>query len=151
MDVPARIRIEAGIKTGSVYYFGEEQLSSLEPHYFIILNKNPRTDEFLILVCASSQVEKRKQIIKRLGFPQETLVFISPSEYPIFTKKTVVDCNRVFEKTIDSLVGKLEQGKLGVCTEVIEDQIVNKLIQGVMVSGQVSEQVKKMITSEPNN
>ena len=100
MQISARVRILAGIQAGSVYYFEEENLSSSEPHYFVVLNKCPRTEELLILVCASSQVEKRKQIAKKLGFPSETLVSISPSDYCLFTKETVIDCNRAFEKTI---------------------------------------------------
>lgn len=91
MDIPARVRILATIKTGSVYYFEEERLASNEPHYFVVLNRSPRTEELLILVCASSQVEKRQQIIQKLGFPQETLVFVSPVDYPLFTKDSIID------------------------------------------------------------
>ena len=146
MDIPSSIRILATIKTGSVYYFEEEELSSDEPHYFVVLNQNPRREEFLILVCASSQVEKRKQIIQRLGFPQETLVFVSPSEYPIFSKDTVIDCNRVFEKTSQTLIEKLEQNKLKVCTDIIPDTILQKLTKGISASTQVSEKIKRMLS-----
>ncbi len=145
MRIPARIRILMGVKTGSVYYFEEESLSSDEPHYFIVLNKNPRTDEILILVCASSQVEKRRQIIKKLDFPEETLVAVSPSEYQLFTKETVVDCNRVFEKSAQSLIEKLEQNELKPCRESMSEEIIQRLIKGVSASNQVSGNVKKML------
>ena len=147
MDIPAQVRILATIKTGSVYYFEEEQLSSPEPHYFVVLNKEPRTEEFLILVCASSQVEKRRQMIQKLGFPQETLVFISSSEYPLFRRDTVIDCNRAFEKTARSLIEKLEENRLRVCTEIMPEEIVQKLVQGVMTSTQVSGKIKKMLSA----
>lgn len=146
MDIPPSIRILATIRSGSVYYFEEEQLSSDEPHYFVVLNRNPRTEEFLILVCASSQVEKRKQIIQRLGFAQETLVFVSPSEYSIFTKDTVIDCNRVFEKTAQTLIEKLEQNELKVCAEIMPDTILRKLAKGISASTQVSEKIKRMLS-----
>jgi hypothetical protein len=127
MDIPAHVRILATIKTGSVYYFEEERLASNEPHYFVVLNRSPRTEELLILVCASSQVEKRRQIIQKLGFPQETLVSVSHAEYPLFTKDTIIDCNRAFEKTPESLIEKLEQGRLKVCGEVMSEHIVAKI------------------------
>lgn len=146
MDIPSSIRILATIKTGSVYYFEEEELSSDEPHYFVVLNQNPRTEEFLILVCASSQIEKRRQIMQRLGFPQETLVFVSPSEYPTFSKDTVIDCNRVFEKTSQTLIEKLDQNKLKVCTEIMSDTILQKLIRGILASTQISEKIKRMLS-----
>jgi hypothetical protein len=146
MDIPPNVRILATIRTGSVYYFEEEELLSDEPHYFVVLNQNPRTEEFLILVCASSQIEKRRQIMQRLGFPQETLVFVSPSEYPIFSKDTVIDCNRVFEKTSQTLIEKLDQNKLKVCTEIMPDTILQKLIRGILASTQISEKIKRMLS-----
>jgi hypothetical protein len=148
MNIPAKVRILAGIQTGSVYYFEEERLSSTEPHYFVVLNKNPRTEELLVLVCASSQIKKRKQIARKLGFSPKTLVVISPSEYPPFTKDTVIDCNGVFEKTAQSLIDKLEQGKLKVCTEFMSESIVQGLVQGIIASTQISEKVKKMLSSK---
>lgn len=147
MEIPARVRILGAIKTGSVFYFEEEAISSTEPHYFVVLNKNPHTEEVLVLVCASSQVDKRKQVIQRLGFPLETLVFVSPTEYPLFTKDTVIDCNRAYEKTPQSLIEKLEQGKLKVCTEIMADAIVQQFLAGVMVSPQVTERVKQILAS----
>lgn len=148
MDIPPRIRILATIKTGSVYYFEEGELTSDEPHYFIVLNKNPCVEEFLILVCASSQVEKRKQIAQRLGFPSETQVVVTPSEYAIFSKDTIINCNRVFEKTSQTLIEKLEQNKLKVCTEMMPDEVLQKLIKGVLTSSQISEKIKQMLSEE---
>jgi len=144
VNMTARVRILGGVQTGAVYYFEEEQLTSPKPHYFIVLNKNPRTEEVLILVCASSQVEKRKQISKRLKFPAETLVIISPSECPLFTKETVVDCNSVFEKNVQSLVDKLEQGKLKICTELMPGQIIDKLVKGIIASTKIAENIKNL-------
>jgi len=146
MDILPSVRILVTIKTGSVYYFEEEELTSVEPHYFVVLNKNPRTEEFLILVCASSQIEKRQQIAQRLGFPSETQVLISPSEFSIFSVDTIIDCNRVFEKTSQTLIEKLEQNKLKVCTEMMPDGILQKLITGVLASSQVSEKIKLMLS-----
>jgi len=148
MDIPPNVRILATIKTGSVYYFEEEELLSDEPHYFVVLNQNPRTEEFLILVCASSQIEKRQQIAQRLGFPSETQVIILSSEYSIFSKDTMIDCNRVFEKTSQTLIEKLEQNKLKVCTEMMPDGILQKLVGGVLASSQISEKIKQMLSEE---
>jgi hypothetical protein len=145
MNISAQIRILAGIRTGSVYYFIEEKLSSEKPHYFIVLNRSPRIKNILVLVCASSQTKKRQEIAKKLGFSDDTLVLISPSEYSLFSKNTVVDCNSVFEKTAQSLIDKLEACKLGVCTEIMPAEIVEKLIRGVKASTQVSEEVKEIL------
>lgn len=145
MEIPAEVRILAAIQSGSVFYFEEETLNTTDAHYFVVLNKDPRTEELLILVVASSQVERRREIAAQLGFPADTLVFVSPAEYPLFTKDTVIDCNRAFEKTPQSLVEKLEAGRLRVCTEVMSAEIVQKLKTGVSASTQITEQIKKLL------
>lgn len=148
MEIPARVRLLAGIQSGSVYYFEDDQIASPEPHYYIVLNKNPRTEELLILVISTSQVEKRRQVAHRLGFPEETLVVVSPTEYTHFTKETAINCNNVFEKPVQSLVEKLESGRLRICTELMSDEIVQRIIAGVLVSTQVSINVQDILSSE---
>lgn len=145
VDIPAEIRITASLQSGSVYYFEEERLTSTEPHYFVVLNKNPHKEEFLVLVVASSQVEKRKRIARNLGFPEETLVVITPQEYSTFRVETVIDCNSVFEKSIQSLVDKLNSNQLKICTDPIPDDIVQKLIAGVLTSTQVTMEVQALL------
>jgi hypothetical protein len=145
MDIPADARIRATIKTGSIYYFEEETFSSSEPHYFVVLNEKPLGDKVLVLVCASSQIEKRKNAIKKLGLPLETLVEVSPLQCASFTKETIFDCNTVIEKPIQAVIEKLEQEKLRVCTDELPEEIITLLVQGVIASPQVPEYCKKMI------
>jgi hypothetical protein len=109
------------------------------------LNKNPRAEEFLILVCASSQIKKRRSVAQKLGFAKETLVLVSPNEYKHFSKDTVIDCNKVIEKNSRSLIEKLEGGKLRPCSESMSKEIIEKLVSGVLASNQVAEGIKKMI------
>lgn len=145
MDMPAEVRVLGAIQSDSVFYFEEETLTTTDAHYFVVLNKNPRADEIIILVIASSQLEKRREWAERLGFPAETLVFVSPTDYPLFTKDTVIDCNRAWEKTPQSLVDKFNAGKLGVCNEVMSTEIVEKLKAGVAASSQIAENIKKQL------
>lgn len=147
VDIPAEIRILAAIQRGSVYYFEEEKLTSDEPHYFVVLNENPRTEDFLVLLVASSQVDKRTRIAKQLGFPPETIVVVRPTECPLFSKDTVIDCNSTFERTTESLIEKLESGTLKVCTEVLAPEIIDNLIVGVLASSQVSANIQKMLVT----
>jgi hypothetical protein len=138
-------RIADTIETGSVYYFQDDSLSSDEPHYFLVLNKNPRTEEFLMLVCASSKVEKRKRIAKRLGFPKKTMVVVSPLQYATFKVESVIDCNRIFEKSIKALSDRLDRGRLKICKELMPKAVIQELITGALASNQVSEKVRKIL------
>lgn len=145
VDIPAQVQIEITIKRGAVYYFKEDSFTSQDPHYFVVLNHSPLSDVILVLACASSQVEKRKDITKRLNRPSESLVFVGPSEYAEFSKDTVFDCNSVIEKSIQSLINKMEKRELWLCGTEMPEEIVNRLIAGVLVSSQVREGTKKII------
>ncbi len=97
------------LRGGSVYYLQHRDLSSEKAHYFVVLNLDPSSDEFLVLAVASSKiigVRNRSQ-----NLPTSTLVEITPAEYSDFTLHSIVDCNYVFRKTRQELLQKL-QGSL---------------------------------------
>lgn len=133
------------IKQGSVYYFRDGALESSEPHFFIVLNHSPKTEEVLILAVASSQIEKRKKAARRLGFFPGTLVFVSPKDFAPFTMETVIDCNRPFERAKSILAQKVKTGGLKICTEIMPKSVVKSLISGILFSNLVSEKIKKQL------
>lgn len=148
IDIPANVRIKASIRRGAVYYFADTQLKSTEPHYFVVLNRQPLVADFLLLLVTSSQVKKRQNFARSRDFPSETLVVISPTECSLFNKETVIDCNQVFQKTIESLVEKLKTDKLKVCVDVLAPEIVDKLVTGVLASSQVSQNIQAMLRDD---
>ena len=119
MDIPLDIRLSSTLKSGVVYYFRDvREIASDKPHYYVVVNINPMTDEFLVLAIATSKIHETKQRIKRLDIPQKTLIFISSLEYPRFTKKTVIDCNRVISKTKEQLIQKFtNENDAEICSE----------------------------------
>ncbi len=148
MDIPADVQIKATIRPGSVFYFVEEALSSDDPHYFIVLNHNPFTDDTLILVCSSSQTDKVKARVKKRGFPETTAIEILKNEYLSFTKDSIVDCNEVFLRKIEELVEKLKQKKLKLKT-IMDATLVDKLRKAVLDSPKLKdEQIKNQLRKE---
>lgn len=141
MALPPRLDVRSTIQPGSVYYFRDRDLTSTDPHYFIVVNKNPRTDQILLLVCSSSQLEK---VRNRRALRPATVVEISPRQYPDFTCDSIVDCNTVFERSIPELQQKHDAGRLRVQT-VIAPDILEKLRDAVLESNQVEEEVKDML------
>jgi hypothetical protein len=142
VEVPAEIQIRAAIKGGSVYYFPEESFSSEAPHYFIVLNHDPLAETLIILACASSKIDKVKQ--RRCRCHPQTLVEITPQQYPDFTTHSIIDCNRVLEKTIGQLVEKLASGQLKRKTEM-DLSLVEQLRQGVLLSTQIDTRIKNIL------
>lgn len=141
IDIPPEIQIKSTIKPGSVYYFVEETLSSNEPHYFIVINKNPHSDRIILLVCSSSQIKITKY---RRRYLKETLVEITKEQYEGFTRDSIVDCNDVFDKTIDQIILKLKKGELKPKREM-DISIVEKLRNAVCKSPSVDPDIIDML------
>jgi len=117
-------------------------LSSSEPHYFIVINKNPAKDKILLLVCASSKVKEVEQ--SRALWRGKTVVKIYKTAYKGFNIDSIVDCNCVFEKGLKDLEGILRSGKLKI-KPIMDRTIVDKLIDAVLESDVVEEYIKDML------
>lgn len=135
------------IEQGCVYNFHMEVDGpgrQSKNRYFVVLNRNPKTDTALILVTSTTQVAKRLEFIKRAGISEKTIVFVSDREYKVFTKESVFDCNEVIEVDINNLIKKIENnGSMNY--PKIPDSILAKLIVGINESPRVSEAFKKML------
>lgn len=101
VDVPAEVQIKATLRPGAVYYFPEDTFVSNEPHYFVVINQNPHSDSVILLTCISSQIESVTR--RRHNCPPETIVNIATAQYSILTRPSIVDCNNVFEKSVEQL------------------------------------------------
>lgn len=105
--VPVELRLT--LRGGSVYYFVDRGLTSPQPHFFIVVNRDPLKDELLLLTVVTSQVEKVKRV--RRTAP-ETLVELSPVVYDELTKESLVDCNHVFSRTMSEFVELFGRGEI---------------------------------------
>jgi hypothetical protein len=141
VTVPANVQIYTTLKPGAVYYFHDKELTSPEPHYFIILNHDPIKDEYLILVCSSSRVDKVKKKLKNCP---DTFVEIFTDEYSGFTKDSIIDCNKIFKRTKEQLIEKCSLGELKLKTQ-IGMSLLEKIRKSVLSSKVVEEEYKKLI------
>jgi len=145
--VPAEAQIEFTLVKGNVYFISDPAFNTETPHFFVILNANPRTDEFVVLVNATSQVEKRRARAELIGAPETTIVEVSDADYRHFTKPTVFDCNYPCEKTKEDLIQLLQATKLGPFQDPMPAGIVKQLCQGVLDSRIVEKRIKDLIAS----
>lgn len=130
------------LQGGSVYYLQHRSLSSAKPHYFIVMNLNPREDAFLVLTVASSNITGVRQRSRNL--PPETTVEVLPAEYPEFCVPSVIDCNYYFRVTKQELLQKLQAGLAAEKTR-IPPHILAKLRTGILQSPLIEDTVKDML------
>ncbi len=134
--------IRSNITAGSVYYYNDPELRSTYPHYCIVINVDPSKDTVVFLVYASHKISKVRK--RRKGCPNETLVEITPNQYPGFNKKTIIDCNHPLERSINMLVKLFNQRKLEIKT-TMGIRLVKILRKGVIASNEVIPRIKDLL------
>lgn len=142
MEVPPNVQILATLKSGSVYKFTDDSLTSNTRHYFIVLNNDPNDDQLLLLVCSTTKIAKTKHINKNL--PPSTLVDIYPNEYADFKQDSIINCNTVFLRTKEELIQKLTDKQLEIKSKM-PTGIVDKLKEGVLQSPLIEEAIKRIL------
>lgn len=145
MAVPWEIRLT--LRPGTVYYMADRGLTSVEPHYFVVVNADPLGDEVLLLTVASSQIDSVKR--RRKKEPESTIVEIPETDYADFTKDSIIDCNQVFTKSLPDLCAQWQRKEI-VPKRDIPKEILAKLQQGVMDSRLVSKTDKERIRRAPD-
>lgn len=150
MEIPPEVIIKGAIRPGSVYYFPNEKLTSHDSHYFVVINLNPYTEQVILLVCGSSQIAtvKHRNIIN----PPETLIEVSPTQYPLFSEATIFDCNNsVFEHPIDDLIQRLSSHRLECCIMEMPLDVVQQLRNGILSSRLIAPHIKELLASKPSH
>lgn len=142
MQVPLEIRLS--LRQGTVYYMAERHLTSTEPHYFVVVNADPLGDQILLLTVASSQIDKVKRRCAKE--PSSTVVEIKEMDYVDFTKDSIIDCNRVFTKSLADLCSQWQRKEI-VPKQDMPKAILEQLKQGILDSRLVSEVDKRKISS----
>jgi hypothetical protein len=83
-----------------VYYLPQWWLKNGLPHFFIVMNEDPKRDTITLAYVVTSQVEKVEERIRLRCRPEETLVYIHKGtsierfdKRFVFDKPSIVDCN----------------------------------------------------------
>ena len=142
--VPNENWLNLFLHPGAVFYLQDRALTSPEPHYFVVLNHCPKTEETLLLVVSSSQIGTTKKL--HAAKPPETLVEIAESEYADFTKDSIISCNQIFTKSKQQLIQQINKGDQQ--KQRIPEPILGKLRAGVLASPTVERWIKKMLQPE---
>jgi len=149
MEIPAEIAIEATLRQGAVYYmtWDGDGFSSTEPHYFVVLNVSPEPEKPILVVCAVSDIEKTKKRTKYLGFSEDTLVIVTPSDCPFLTHDSVFDCNFAKRTEMEKLVSKLRKGEIRKLSAdvTISDQVIKRLVEATCKSTLIAEEDKNLL------
>lgn len=149
MEIKPKVRIPICIEQGSVYLYKLEAVNKDGSPYkgdrfFIVLNVNPKTDDILVLVTITKKIDNSINFAKRTGEDGSTIVPISPADFSQLNVESVVNCNRVYDITMEELITKVEDGGK-VFSQKLPRTVISALVSGVLKSNQVQQEFKEML------
>lgn len=147
MEIPPKIRIPLCVEQGSVFNFfvdfGDSKRQS-KNRYFVVLNRNPKTDTALIMVTSTTQIQKKREFVKRAGISDKTIVEVKTKEHYIFTSDSAFNCNEIFEVNMSDLIRKIEEnGSMNY--PKLPDDILKRIIVGINESPKISQSIKDLM------
>lgn len=137
--LPTELRL--GLRAGSVYYFQSRELTSGEPHFFVVINREPITTRLLLLTIVTSKVDKVR--LRHREHPG-TVVEISPKEYSEFKVPAAVDCNVVLEKPLAELAGLVRRKEVRYHQDM-PAEIFARIKAAVLASPLVADELKALL------
>ncbi len=147
MQIPPAIRIPICIEWGSVFNFFHDAKGAgrqSKNRYFVVMNRNPKTDAVILLVTSTSQIAKKRKYVRSAGFPEDTVVEVASAEYGPFSCDSAFNCNDLIEVKLSDLITKVASGGSADYPKM-PDSIMKKLIRGVKESPMVSEESKRLL------
>ncbi len=131
----------SNLKPLKIYYFSSNQLNTATPHYFVLIW---RGETALLLVCCTSDRNNKRREFAEDNEAYSTIVWISPDEQNGLAKDTFVDCNSVFEHSIEDFTKLYEEGKLIYKGEL---SVVHyaQIIQGLLDSSNIANDTKDLL------
>ena len=137
--LPAQLTL--GLRSGSVFYLVARELSSLEPHYFVVINRSPLSQKLVLLAVCSSQIEK---VLKRRQSMPETVAIIEEGEYQDLPKRTAIDGNQVFSRSLPELADLVRRKEIRYHRE-LPPILLDRLRTAVLASRLIEEEAKALI------
>ncbi len=136
------------LKKGSVLYFINEKFEGRGkdiPHFYVLLNTPINGSLILVMVHASSQLNRIQSI--ESSEPDRTLIYVESGEYTKFTKSTVFDCNVIPPMTKEKFMEKYDKDQIEIKSDISALRVCT-LQKGVLKSRKIELRSKKIIENE---
>ncbi|MCB1212133.1 MAG: hypothetical protein KDK97_22610 [Verrucomicrobiales bacterium] len=137
--LPLELRL--GLRTGSVFYFRARELFSEKPHFFVVVNANPLTDELLLMTVFTSQIDKVQQRNRERA---ETVVTFGPGDYAPLDRPTAVDGNVILRRSLGEMA-ELVRRKEMVYHPDLPPALLERIRAAILSSPVIEDEDKDLI------
>lgn len=135
------LELKLGLRSGSVFYFEARELSSREPHFFVVLNRDPLGNELLLLTVFTSQIDKVRM---RNRERPDTVVEFGVSDYSVLDRPTAVDGNVIFKRSLGEMADLVRQKSLRYHPD-LPLELMNRIRAAVLSSPVIEDEDKERI------
>jgi hypothetical protein len=138
-NLPLGLRL--GLRTGTVFYFEARELSSVEPHFFVVVNRDPLGNDLLLMNVFTSQIDKVR--LRNRERP-ETVVEFGPSDYSPLTLPSAIDANVIFRRTPGELADLMQRKAVRYHPD-LPPALLEKIRAAILASPIVEDEDKDLI------
>jgi len=140
-DEPLPLELRLGLRAGSVFYFQSRELTSQQPHFFVVVNRNPIGTKRILLTIVTSKVEVMR---RRNRDRPKTFIEIAPADYDELKVHSAIDGNVIIEKPFSELSEMVRRGQVRYHRDLPRDIFV-KLKAAIGESRVVAPEIKELL------
>ncbi len=140
-DEPLPLELRLGLRPGSVFYFQSRELTSEQPHFFVVVNRDPIETKRVLLTIVTSKIEA---VRRRNRERPETFIEIAPADYAELAADSAIDGNVVIEKPLAELAGMVRRREVRYHRD-LPSEIFATLKAAIDASPVVEDEIKDLL------
>lgn len=137
--LPLELRL--GLRTGSVFYFQAREMLSEKPHFFVVVNADPKRNELLLMTVFTSQIDKVRQ---RNRERPETVVEFGPADYAPLDRPTAVDGNVIVRRSLSEMADLVRRKEMAYHPD-LPPPLLERIRTALLSSPVIEEEDKDLI------
>jgi len=135
---PSFVQKHLFVQGGAFRRNWEFKQEGIKWRHFFILNKFPEIDDKLLIVTATTKVEKT---IRKFG---PAVVVVRPSEYPSLEQESAINCAMPEEKAKQEILDDIQRGHIHV-HEPMPESVLKKILRAVETVTTITPKNKTLI------
>jgi hypothetical protein len=130
-----------GLRSGSVFYFQAREMLSEKPHFFVVVNMDPLSQEVLLLTVFTSQIDKVRQ---RNRERPETVVEFGPMDFAPLDRATAVDGNVLVRRSLGEMADLVRRKEIGFHPD-LPAELLSRIRAALLASPVIEDEDKDLI------
>ncbi len=132
------------LRQGSVYKMPHRALTSPLPHFLVVVNRSPVSDEVLLLTVVTSNIDLRREFAVVNGDAPETIVVFGPDDYAELDHVSCIDCNDVKVMRAEEFEQAVRTNPSAPCLD-LPSSVLDRVVAGILASGRVRKDHKALV------